>query len=125
MVLIIIFTIIFSIASTATVTLLGDRSLISGNLLNPNKFISIVIHWRFILAVGAAFVARYAFMIVNNSVLKNPLLAPNSTNVTVLITSVNFLLLLLANYIFLNEKITMQQSLGAVFIMFGTWIILR
>lgn len=122
---IIIFTIIFSVAGAATTTLLGDRNLISGNLLSLNKFIAVILHWRFTVAILSAFVARYAFMLVNNSVLKIPSLAANSTNVTALITSIGFLFLLLANYIFLNEKITLQQGIGGILIMFGTWVILR
>jgi drug/metabolite transporter (DMT)-like permease len=122
---IIFWTIIFSITGTATTVLLGDRNILAGNLLNFNKFISIIFHWRFILAMLCAFTARYSFMIINNHILKIPELARNSTTITFLITSVAFILVLVANHLFLNERLNQQQIIGAILIIIGVGVVLR
>ena len=122
---IIFWTIIFSVSGTATIVLLGDRSLLSGSLLNFSKFLSIIFHWRFIVAIVSAFIARYSFMIINNHILKIPSLAQNSTSITSLVTSVSLIFLLAANYAFLGEKLNIYQGIGAVIILLGAWIILR
>jgi drug/metabolite transporter (DMT)-like permease len=125
MIPIIFWTIVFSISGTATTVLLGDRNILSGNLLSINKFISIIFHWKFILAIICSFFARYSFMLVNNSLLKIPNLAQNSTTITAFITSVGIIFMIAANYIFLGEKINFQQGIGALFIMIGVFIIFK
>jgi drug/metabolite transporter (DMT)-like permease len=119
------FVLIFSLAGTMTTVLLGDRNLLSGNLLTFHNLFALLIHWKFILAMLCAFVARYSFMLINSQLLKNPALAPNSTTVTALITSVSFLFLLAGNAIFLGERLNMQQGLGGTLIIIGTWVILK
>jgi drug/metabolite transporter (DMT)-like permease len=122
---IIFWTIIFSISGASVAVLLGDRGLLAGNLLNFGKLLSIVFHWKFILAIFLSFIARYSFMLINSSLLKIPELAGNSTTITAFITSVSAIFLILANYFFLGEKINFQQGIGAFIIMFGVWIMLK
>lgn len=122
---IIFFTIVFSVSGAATTVLLGDRNLLSGNLLNWNKFLSVIFHWRFIVAFLCAFVARYSFMLLNAQLLKIPSLAQNSTTIAGFITSVGVIFVILANYLFLGERISFQQVIGAVIIIIGVFIVLR
>jgi drug/metabolite transporter (DMT)-like permease len=125
MILIILWIIIFSVASTGTTVLLGDRNILSGNLLQLKKIISLIFHWRFIVAMILAFVARYSFMLINNNLLEYPNLAQNSTTITALVTSVVFIFLIIGNYIFLGERIDFRQGIGAVFIMVGVLLVIK
>lgn len=117
--------IVFSISSTGTTVLLGDRNILSGNLLEYNKLISILFHWRFITGMILAFLARYSFMLINSNLLKYPNLAQNSTTITALVTSVVFIFLIIGNYIFLGERIDLRQWLGALLIMIGITLVIR
>jgi drug/metabolite transporter (DMT)-like permease len=125
MILIIFWVIIFSITSTGTTVLLGDRNILSGNLLEFKKFISLIFHWRFIVAMILAFGARYSFMLINNNLLKYPHLAQNSTTITALITSVVFIFIIIGNRIFLKERIDLRQGLGALLIMIGITLVIK
>jgi len=125
MIAIILWIIIFSVSSTGTVVLLGDRNILSGNLLEFNKFISLVFHWRFIIAMLSAFIARYTFMLINNNLLKYPNMAQNSTTITALITSVVFIFLIIGNYIFLGERIDLRQGIGAFLILIGIALVIK
>jgi drug/metabolite transporter (DMT)-like permease len=122
---IIFWTIIFSIAGTVTTVLLGDRNLIAGNLLSANRFISLIFHWKFIVAMLGAFAARYSFMLINNNLLKFPNLAQNSTTITALITLVSVIFMVAGNALFLGERINAQQWFGAALIMVGIWVVLK
>lgn len=125
MLYLIFLTLIFSIAGTGTTVLLGDRNLLGGNMLTFNKFVNLIFHWKFILAMLLSFIARYSFMLINNNLLKNPNLAENSTTITSFITSIGIIFLILGNYFFLNERINLQQGFGAMLIMFGIWVVLK
>lgn len=122
---IIFLTVIFSLAGAATTVLLGDRNILSGNLFSWNKFFSIIFHWRFIIAMLSAFVARYSFMAINNALLKIPEYASNSTNITGFILSIATIFVIIANYIFLGEKLNVSQFIGAFLIIAGVWFVLR
>jgi drug/metabolite transporter (DMT)-like permease len=124
MLVLVLYTIIFSIAGTATVVLLGNRSVLNGNLLNFQNFLAVVFHWRFILAILCAFIARYSFMLINGKLLKIPSLSRNSTTITAFITSVAAIFMLIANYYFLGERISYQQLGGAILIIGGIWLAL-
>jgi drug/metabolite transporter (DMT)-like permease len=122
---VILWTIIFSVTGAGTTVLLGDRNLLSGNLLNWEKFISIILNWKFILAVILSFFARYSFMLVNSYLLKVPNLAQNSTTIAACITSIGFIFMIGANFVFLHERISFQQGFGAALILVGIWIVLK
>ena len=113
-------------SSAGTTVLLGDRNILSGNLLEHNKLISVLFHWRFITATILAFLSRYAFMLINSDLLKYPNLAQNSTTITALITSVVFIFVIIGNYIFLGERPAPRQWLGALLIIIGvTLLVIR
>lgn len=125
MIAIFFWTIIFSLTGAAVTVLLGDRNLLAGNLLNFTKFVSLIFHWKFIVAVALSFVARYSFMLINNSMLNIPSLAQNSTTITALITSIGMIFMIAANFIFLGERLNIQQGIGAFVILLGVWIMFK
>ena len=125
MIQVILWTIIYSVATAISITLLGDRDLISGNLLELKKIISLITNWQFIVSMVFALIARISFIMTNNSLLKIPKLANASTTITTFITLICLIFVVIANYIFLREKMSIQNIVGAVVIMIGVWIMLR
>lgn len=125
MLLIIFLTLVFSISSMGTTVLLGDRGLLSGKMLDWNGFFHVITNWRFILAMFLALAARYSFMLINGKLLMIPKLASNSTTITAFITSISVIFLIIGNVIFLHERMSYQQALGASLIMIGIWVILK
>ena len=122
---VLLWTIIYSIATAGSIVLLGQRDLISGNLLEIKKIFLLITNWKFILSMILALAARASFIMTNNSLLKIPRLAESSTTITTFITLFCLILTVIANIIFLKEKINITQGVGATVIMAGIWIMLR
>lgn len=121
---IVLFTLLFSVATAASTTLLGDRSLLSGTLFSAEWALRILFHWKFWLAMALAVLARFSFVGVNHFALKIPALAPAATTVTAFITCVAFLFLILSNVLFLHEQLTVRQILGSLMILAGIAVIM-
>jgi drug/metabolite transporter (DMT)-like permease len=117
--------IVFCISTAGSIVLLGDRQLISGNLFEYRNFIHLVTHYKFILAVLFALLARFSFILMNNTLLGIDRLSGNSTTITAFISSFAFLFITLANYLFLHERLNIQQMIGAGFIIVGIWFIVK
>jgi drug/metabolite transporter (DMT)-like permease len=122
---IILWTVVFSISTAISIVLLGNRALISGNLLTVKRIVELIFSWQFILAMIFALFSRFSFILLNNAVLKVPELAQNSTTVTTFATAVSFIFVAAANYIFLQERLTLTQILGASIIIFGLIVMLN
>lgn len=115
-------TILFSIATVISILLLGSRTLIAGDM-NFMRILQILISWQFILGAFFAFAARLIFMILNSVIYKIPELSASSTTLTTLITTVSLVFVIIANYFFLDEKISTIQIIGAVVIFIGIFLI--
>lgn len=111
--------VIFCISSAISITLVGDRNLISGNLLNLENMLKLLLNWKFILAMLFAVFSRISFIMINNSLLKIPRLAVASTSITTFATSISLIFVLIANYYFLGERLSMQQLAGAGVVLLG------
>jgi drug/metabolite transporter (DMT)-like permease len=121
---IVLFTLLFSVATAASTTLLGDRTLLSGSMFSAAWAVRILLHWKFWLAMALAVLARFSFVGVNHFALKIPALAPAATTVTAFITCVAFLFLILANVFFLDEQLTLRQVAGSLTILAGIAVIM-
>jgi drug/metabolite transporter (DMT)-like permease len=122
---IILWTLVYSIATAISIVLLGQRDLISGNLLEIKRLLLLLANWKFIVSMVFALIARVAFIMTNNSLLKIPSLANSSTTITTFITLFCLILVVVANIIFLKEKINISQGVGATLIMIGVWVMLK
>lgn len=125
MIIIIFWTIIYCICNTFSIVLLGDRSLISGDLFHPENLVRLILNWKFLLAMALAVITRISFIMLNNSLLKIPRLASVSTSICTFITLLSLIFILVANYWFLNEKLNLQQSIGAIIILAGIAIMVK
>lgn len=122
---IIIFTVLFCLATAGSIVLLGDRSLISGNLFSLKKLFSIAVSWKFIAAILMAVAARMTFILINNNLLKIPKLANSSTTVTVFITTLGYFFVIVANWLFLDERLSITQLTGCVIVLIGICLIIK
>ncbi len=111
------------ITVTISVFLIGDRNLISGDLFSIKKIIEIAFHWRFIVAMISAMIARLSFMLINNNLLKISWLAQNSTTITAIISAGATIMVIIANYFVLGERINLTQGIGCVLVMAGLFMI--
>ena len=93
--------------------------------MTPIKVIKLLLDWHFILGAGFAFLARLSFILINNSLLKMPNLAGSSTTITAFITSIAMIFVIAANYLFLGERISVSQGVGAFLILVGIFIIVK
>lgn len=126
MALIIIFwTLVYCLSTAFSIVLMGDRNLISGNLFQSAAILKVLLNWKFILAMALAIFSRISFILLNNSFLKVPRLAAISTTLTTFITIISIIFVVVANYIFLQEKLTIQQMLGGAIILIGAAIMIK
>jgi drug/metabolite transporter (DMT)-like permease len=117
-------TILFSVTTVISILLLGSRAIIGGEM-NFINIVKIIFSWQFILGAVFAFASRLVFMLINSAIYKIPALSGSSTTVTTLITTVSLIFVIIANYLFLHEKINLLQGVGAVVIMFGIFLITK
>lgn len=125
MLLILLWVIIYCLANTFSIVLLGDRALISGNLLNVENIVHLIFNWKFILAMLLAVITRVSFIMLNNALLKIPRLAAASTSICTFISLLSLVFIVLANYYFLNEKLNLQQAAGAFIVLLGIAIMVN
>ncbi len=119
---IIILTVLFSAATVVSILLLGSRAIIGGDM-TPARIVTLVFSWQFILGAVFAFTARLVFVVLNNAVYKVPSLSASSTSITTLITTMSLIFVVIANYIFLHERLTPQQIIGSTIIILGVLVI--
>ncbi len=120
-----ILVIIYCLSTAFSIVLLGDRSLISGNLFELKNIVSLVFNWKFILSMSLAVLSRVSFILINNTLLKIPYLAPISTTLSVFITLSSIIFILLANHFFLKESLNIKQAIGAFIVLTGIFIMLN
>ena len=126
MALIIIFwTIVYCFSTAFSIVLMGDRNLISGNLLNTEAILKLLFNWKFILAMALAIFSRISFILLNNSFLKVPRLAAISTTLTTFVTLASLIFIVIANSFFLHEKLNTQQMIGGVIMLVGVSLMIK
>lgn len=111
--------IVYCAAASASIVLLGDRTLLSGNLFSVSGIMALVTNWRFVTAMALALVARLSFTMVNAEVLKMPRLQTAATTITTFVTAISFLAIVAANVVFLKERLTLNHGIGALLVIIG------
>jgi len=119
-----LWTLVFSLATALSIALMGDKRLISGNLLSPRRFLEMAVGWQFIIAMALAFVSRVTFILINNSLLTTEQFRDNATTITALVTAVSYLFVIAANYLLWAQRLSVFQGVGAFFILAGIFLIM-
>ena len=122
--LLIALVLLYCLSTAFSIVLLGDRNLISGNLYEVKNIILLVFNWKFILSMSLAVLSRVSFILINNTLLKIPYLAPVSTTIAVFITLTSIIFIILANHFFLKETLNLKQAIGAFIVLTGIFIML-
>jgi drug/metabolite transporter (DMT)-like permease len=115
---VIIWTVLFTIATVVSIVLMGSRTIVAGNIDLP-RMAAILVDWHFVVGVAFAFFSRICFLLVNNSLLRVPGLDAGATTITAFITSIALVGVVAANHVFLGERLTPLQLVGAAVIMVG------
>ena len=121
---VILLTILFSLTTVASITIIGSRELIGGEI-GMARLVRIILDWRFIIGAIFAFASRIIFLLINSALYKIPHLSGASTTLTVFVTSIATVFVIVANYFFLGEKINIVQGIGVTLILLGTFIVVR
>ncbi len=124
MLLIAVWVFIYSVTVAASVLFLGNPNTVLGQL-SPKSLLSLLIDWRFLLGGLLALLARFIFVIINNLSSKQESLAHAHLSVTALASTLSIAFILLANYLFLDEKLSFMQLLGAGVIVLGVFLVFR
>lgn len=120
--MVVFWSILFSIASVASIVLLGSRDLIAGQL-TLDRLVRLLFDWRFIVGAGIGLIGRMFFIMTNNALLKIPALSQSSTTITALISSAAVVFVVIANHFFLNERLNALQGAGAFFVLLGIFML--
>lgn len=115
---------LFSIASAGSVTLMGDKNMLSDNILSFEGIIRLLLNWKFYTAISLAILSRFAFILMNSQLLKIDYTYNNATNITTISSIASIIFVFLSNYYFLNESLTVKQGLGSLIIILGVWLVL-
>ncbi|MFB3905224.1 MAG: hypothetical protein ACE15E_17375 [Acidobacteriota bacterium] len=118
-----LWTLVFSVATALSIALMGDKRLISGNLLNLRRFLEMALSWQFIVAMALAFVSRVTFILINNSLLTAEQFRDNATTITALVTAVSYLFVIAANYLLWAQRLSLFQGVGACLILAGVFLV--
>ena len=116
---------VYCLSTTISIVIVGDRSLISGNLFKNHALINLLFNCKFIVAMCFAILSRISFVLLNNSFLQVPRLASISSTLTTFVTLLSLAFVVFANFFFLNEKLNTQQLIGAVIILVGIIVIVK
>jgi len=119
-----LWTTLFSVVTVASITLMGSRDLIGGQI-DFIRILKIMLDWKFLLGAFFAFLARLFFIMINNTLYNIPELSSSSTTITAFITSVAMIFVIIANYYFLDEKISFSQGMGAFIILVGIFFLVK
>lgn len=120
-----LFCVAFGLATAASITLVGDRSLLGGKSWGPREILALLTDWRFVASMALAVAARGFFIATNVALLRNERLAPAATTVTAFVTASAYLFVVAANWLFLGETLTPRQMAGAAIIMAGILVMTR
>lgn len=117
-------TALFSLATVVSILLLGSRGIV-GREMSLIGIARILVSWQFLLGAVFAFAARLLFMLINAALFKIPQLSSSSTTITTLIVNISLVFVIVANHIFLHERISLVQGVGTGFILMGIFLVAR
>ncbi len=113
---------IYAVVVAASIIFIGKP--IEGNV-HLGSLLRLLLDWRFLLGGFLALGARFIFVIINNLASKNAALADAHLTIAALATQGSIIAIILANAIFLGERLQPVQLLGAGIIICGVFLIFR
>lgn len=124
MLFLILAVICYCITTAFSISLLGDKKLLSSNLFQVRNMLTLLFNWKFMLSMALAIGSRLTFVVINSTILKIPYLAGAATTVSVFVTLISIVFIIVANHYFLNETLSLRQGIGAFIVVAGICIML-
>lgn len=124
MLIIALWTIVYSIVVAASILFLGAPSTLLGNM-TLKSLLGLLLDWRFLLGGILALGARFIFVIINNLASKHETLGHAHLSITALATTMSILFILIANYYFMGEQLRTIQLVGAAIMMGGIFLVFK
>jgi hypothetical protein len=126
MITVVLWAVLFSASTSASVTLIGSRDLIGNEIKDVGDVIAIGGSWRFITSMIFALISRILFVQVNRSLLAIEGFEESASTLTVIVTTTFSLIsVIISNSIFLDERLTAVQFLGIFVLILGLAMVLR
>lgn len=119
-----ILVLLFILFTSVSITILGYREFLSINFFTIDGLFYLLTNWRIYVAVFFAILARVTFTLINSHLYKMPQYSNNSTNISSFLSNTAIIGVLIFNYIFLSEILTLKHFLGMCFILIGIFLIL-
>jgi drug/metabolite transporter (DMT)-like permease len=114
--------IIYAIVVAASIIFIGKP--INGSL-DITSLLKLLLDWRFLFGGVLALSARFVFVIINNLASKHPSLSKAHLTVAALATMGSVIAIILANSIFLGERLSTHQLIGSAIIVLGIFVTFR
>lgn len=114
--------VLYAIVVAASIIFIGKP--IEGSV-DIKSLLRLLLDWRFLFGGVLALGARFIFVIINNLASRHPALSRAHLTVAALATMGSVVAIILANAIFLGERLTPVQIVGAGTIIFGIFIVFR
>lgn len=124
MLIIALWTLLYSIVVAASILLIGKPSTVLGQL-SFKTLMLLLLDWRFLLGGILALAARFIFVIINNLASKNVAYKDSHLSIAALATIVSIIFVLFANYLILGEQLRPIQLIGASIIMVGVFLVFK
>lgn len=122
MLTIVLWMLVYSVVVAASIIFIGKP--IDGTLHAKSLFM-LLFDWRFLLGGVLALGARFIFVIINNLATQQPSLSGAHLTIAALATQTSILAIILANVIFLGERLQPIQIVGAVVILIGIFLVFK
>ena len=113
---------VFNLASVISITLLGVRSYLDQGA-GRGEFLRLLFNWRFVIAMGAAALARLSFIYINLSLYALPAFEKNATTIATALAATVFIPVVIANIYFLGERLSTTDTVGFILIMSGVYLL--
>jgi drug/metabolite transporter (DMT)-like permease len=124
MLLLAMWTVIYSLVVAASILFLGNPASILGHI-TIKSLLMLLLDWRFLLGGALALCARFIFVIINNLAARSSNLSHAHLSLTALATTGSIVVVLIANHFLLHEQLRAIQLVGAGIMMFGIFLVFR
>lgn len=122
MLLIIVWSIIYAIVVAASVIFIGKPL---NNGLTIKSLLMLLIDIGFLFGGILALCARFIFVIINNLASRHPNLQEAHLTIAALATMGSVIAIIFANYLLLNERLSIIQIFGVVLILTGIFFVFK
>lgn len=124
MLLIAIWTIVYSVVVAFSILLLGNPATLLGHL-NLRNLLMLLLDWQFLLGGVLALVARFIFVIINNLASKEEALAGAHLTITAIATTASIVFVIIINHFLIGDELKLVQIFGVAIVLLGLFFVFK